>query len=69
MVDAPFIYGVKPLLIWHSDAVLKEGVHSINARSRDPAAQQTEAAIGVAVVNRMLAAARPRSVRREAATT
>jgi Transposase DDE domain len=38
-------------------------------RSRDPAAQQTEAAIGVAVVNRMLAAARPRSVRREAATT
>jgi transposase len=32
-------------------------------RARDPDAQQTEAAIGVAVLNRMLAAARPNSVR------
>jgi hypothetical protein len=32
-------------------------------RSRHPQAQQTEVAIGVAVVNRMLAAARPKSVR------
>ncbi|MBC7489454.1 MAG: hypothetical protein H7240_05145 [Glaciimonas sp.] len=32
-------------------------------RSRGFAAQQTEAAIGVAVLNRMLAAARPNSVR------
>lgn len=31
--------------------------------ARDPDAQQTEAAIGVAVLNRMLAAARPKSVR------
>ena len=35
-------------------------------RARDPGAQQTEAAIGVAVLNRMLAAARPHSIRREA---
>jgi hypothetical protein len=32
-------------------------------RARHPDAQQTEAAIGVAVRNRMLAAARPKSVR------
>jgi hypothetical protein len=32
-------------------------------RVRHPDAQQTEAAIGVAVRNRMLAAARPKSVR------
>ncbi|MFT5962508.1 MAG: hypothetical protein ACI8WM_002854, partial [Burkholderiaceae bacterium] len=32
-------------------------------RARGFAAQQTEAAIGVAVLNRMLAAARPNSVR------
>jgi hypothetical protein len=32
-------------------------------RSRGFAAQQTEAAIGVAVLNRMLAAGRPNSVR------
>jgi hypothetical protein len=34
-------------------------------RDRHPDAQQTEAAIGVAVLNRMLAAARPKSVRRK----
>ncbi|MCY0858737.1 IS5 family transposase [Cupriavidus sp. D39] len=34
-------------------------------RARDPAAQHTEAAIGVAVLNRMLAAGRPHSVRSE----
>jgi hypothetical protein len=32
-------------------------------RARHPDAQQTEASIGVAVLNRMLAAARPKSVR------
>ncbi|MBR7964679.1 hypothetical protein KDW41_30410 [Burkholderia vietnamiensis] len=32
-------------------------------RARDPEAQQSEVAIGVAVLNRMLAAARPNSVR------
>lgn len=32
-------------------------------RARDPDAQQTQAAIGLAVLNRMLAAARPKSVR------
>jgi hypothetical protein len=37
-------------------------------RARDFAAQQTEAAIGVAVLNRMLAAARQKSVRRERAS-
>lgn len=36
-------------------------------RARGFAAQQTEAAIGVAVLNRMLTAARPKSVRRERA--
>jgi hypothetical protein len=34
-------------------------------RARDFAAQQTKAAIGVAVLNRMLAAGRPDSVRRQ----
>ena len=34
-------------------------------RARGFAAQQTEAAIGVAVLNRMLAAGRPDSVRRQ----
>lgn len=34
-------------------------------RARGFAAQQTEAAVGVAVLNRMLAAGRPKSVRRE----
>jgi len=34
-------------------------------RARDLAAQQTEAAIGVAVLNRMLLAGRPNSVRRQ----
>ena len=34
--------------------------------ARDFAAQHTEVAIGVAVLNRMLAAGRPHSVRREA---
>lgn len=37
-------------------------------RARDPAAQQTEVTIGVAVLNRMLAAGKPHSVRREATT-
>lgn len=37
-------------------------------RSRHPDTQQTEASIGVAVVNRMLAVARPHSVRKVAAT-
>jgi hypothetical protein len=32
-------------------------------RARHPSAQRTEAAIGVAVLNRMLNAARPHSVR------
>ena len=36
-------------------------------RARGFAAQQTEAAIGVAVLNRMLAAGRPKSVRGQAA--
>jgi hypothetical protein len=34
-------------------------------RARGFAAQQTEAAVGVAVLNRMLAAGRPDSVRRQ----
>jgi hypothetical protein len=34
-------------------------------RARGVAAQQTEAAVGVAVLNRMLAAGRPDSVRRQ----
>ena len=34
-------------------------------RARGFAAQQTEAAVGVAVLNRMLAAGRPESVRRQ----
>jgi hypothetical protein len=34
-------------------------------RARGSAGQQTEAAIGVAVLNRMLAAGRPDSVRRQ----
>ena len=34
-------------------------------RARGFAAQQTEAAIGVAVLNQMLAAGRPKSVRRQ----
>jgi hypothetical protein len=38
-------------------------------RARGFAAQQTEAAIGVAVLNRMLAAARPKSVRSQAVIT
>jgi hypothetical protein len=37
-------------------------------RARDFAAQQTEAAIGVAVLNRMLVAGRPDSVRRQPVT-
>jgi hypothetical protein len=37
-------------------------------RARGFAAQQTEAAIGVAVLNRMLAAGRPDSVRRQPVT-
>ena len=36
-------------------------------RARGFAVQQTEAAIGVAVLNRMLAAGRPKSVRGQAA--
>jgi hypothetical protein len=36
-------------------------------RARGFAAQQSEAAVGVAVLNRMLAAARPDSVRRQSA--
>jgi hypothetical protein len=39
------------------------------SRARGFAAQQTEGAIGVAVLNRMLAARRPRSVRRPHAIT
>jgi hypothetical protein len=35
----------------------------VRLRARDPDARQTEAAIGVAVLNRMLVAARPKSVR------
>jgi hypothetical protein len=35
-------------------------------RARGVAAQQTEAAIGMAVLNRMLLAARPKSIRRQA---
>jgi hypothetical protein len=38
-------------------------------RARGFAAQQTEGAIGVAVLNRMLAAGRPRSVRRPRLST
>jgi hypothetical protein len=38
-------------------------------RARGFAAQQNEDAIGVAVLNRMLAAGRPRSVRRPCAIT
>jgi hypothetical protein len=38
-------------------------------QARSFAAQQTEGAIGVAVLNRMLAAGRPRSVRRRRAIT
>ena len=39
--------------------------HIIGARlrSRNPRAQECEAAVGVAVLNRMMAAARPNSVR------
>jgi hypothetical protein len=37
-------------------------------RARGFAAQQTEASIGVAVLNRMLAAGRPDSVRRQRVT-
>ena len=37
-------------------------------RARGFAAQQTEAAIGVAVLNRMLVAGRPESVRRQPVT-
>ena len=35
-------------------------------RARGFAAQQTEAAIGMAVLNRMLVAGRPKSIRRQA---
>jgi hypothetical protein len=38
----------------------------VRLRARGWAAQQTEVAIGVAVVNRMLAVARPHSVRKMA---
>ena len=37
----------------------------LRLRARGFAAQQTEAAVGVAVLNRMLAAGRPNSVRRQ----
>ena len=40
-----------------------KGLIGPRLRSRGFAAQQTEAAIGVAVLNRMLAAGRPNSVR------
>jgi hypothetical protein len=45
-----------------------KGIIGAQLRSRSWPAQQCEAAIGVVVLNRMMAAARPRSVRTGAAT-
>lgn len=45
----------KPIIGWH-------------LRATSPPGQQTEVAIGCAVLNRMLDCARPKSVRRKAAT-
>jgi hypothetical protein len=52
---------LRPMLLSRND----NGSLRVSYRARGLAGQQTEAAIGVAMLNRMLAAGRPDSVRRQ----